>query len=74
VVEDVEAYQERVNAVYEEINELKLEWLRAELEIGLKDLREGRFTTYTVDTLDSFFDEIMSQGRAELGLDPIVQD
>jgi hypothetical protein len=71
VVEDVEAYQEkldRLNALQEEANELKLEWLRKELEVGLKDLREGRFKTYTADTLDELFDEIITEGRAELGL------
>ena len=71
VVQDAIEYQaliDRLKTDEDEINELKLECLRKEVEVGLKDLREGRFTTYTVDTLDRLFDDIMSQGRAELGL------
>ncbi len=72
VIEDAIAYQEkldRLNAFQEEVNELKLEWLRKELEVGLKDLREGRFKTYTVDTLDELFEEIITEGRAKLELE-----
>ena len=71
VVQDAIEYQaliDRLKAGEEEINELKLEYLRKEVEVGLKDLREGRFTTYTAETIGSLADDIMSQGRAELGL------
>ena len=52
VVQDAIAYQERIDrlkAVEEELDKLDLERLRREVEVGLKDLREGRFTTYTVE-------------------------
>ena len=71
VVQDAIEYQalvDRLKAGEEEINALKLEYLRKEVEVGLKDLREGRFTTYTAETIGSLADDIMSQGRAELGL------
>ena len=71
VVQDAIAYQERIDrlkAVEEELDKLDLERLRREVEVGLKDLREGRFTTYTVETLGSLTDRIKAEGRAELGL------
>ena len=71
VVQDAIAYQahsDRLKAVEEELDRLDLERLRREVEIGRKDFREGRFTTYTVDTLGSLTDRIKAEGRAELGL------
>ncbi len=71
VVQDAIAYQAHINrlkAVEEELDKLDLERLRREVEIGRKDLREGRFTTYTVKTLGSLTDRIKAEGRAELGL------
>jgi hypothetical protein len=65
VVEDVEAYQEkldRLTAAEEELEQMDLERLRREAEIGLKDLREGRFTTYTADTMRDLADRIKAEG------------
>ena len=71
VIQDAIEYQalvDRLKADEEELNQIELERLRREAEVGLKDLREGRFTTYTAETIGSLADDIMSQGRAELGL------
>lgn len=71
VVQDAIEYQalvDRLKADEEELNQIELERLRREAEVGLKDLREGRFTTYTAETIGSLADDIMSQGRAKLGL------
>ena len=71
MIQDAIEYQalvDRLKADEEELNQIELERLRREAEVGLKDLREGRFTTYTAETIGSLADDIMSQGRAELGL------
>ena len=69
VVQDAIAYQERVDrlkAAEEELNQIDLERLRREAEVGLKDLSEGRFTTYTAETIGSLADRIKAEGRAKL--------
>ena len=71
VIQDAIAFQEnldRLKAAEEELDKIDLERLRREAEIGLKDLREGRFTTYTAETIGSLADRIKAEGRAELGL------
>ena len=71
VVQDAIEYQaliDRLKADEEELDQIDLERLRREAEIGLKDLKEGRFTTYTPETIGSLADRIKAEGRAELGL------
>ena len=73
VVQDAIEYQaliDRLKADEEELDQIDLERLRREAEVGLKDLREGRFTTYTADTIGNLADRIKAEGRAELGLEP----
>lgn len=69
VVQDAIAFQEildRLTAAEEELEQMEIEHLRREAEIGLKDLREGRFTTYTADTIGSLADRIKAEGRSEI--------
>jgi prevent-host-death family protein len=69
VVQDAIAFQEildRLTSAEEELEQMDLERLRREAEIGLKDLREGRFTTYTAGTIGSIADRIKAEGRAKL--------
>jgi prevent-host-death family protein len=69
VVQDAIAFQEildRLTAAEEELEQMDLERLRREAEIGLKDLREGRITTYTADTIRDLADRIKAEGRSEI--------
>lgn len=71
VVQDAIAFQEildRLTAAEATLEQLELERLRQEAEIGLKDLREGRSTTYPAGTIGSLADRIKAEGRSELGL------
>ena len=43
--------------------------LRAEVEIGLKALDEGRYTDYDDEGLQGFFDGIRQRGRSQRGIE-----
>ena len=49
-----------------ELDQLKIEWLREAIALGIKDFEEGRFETYTAETLNDLSEKIMTEGRAEL--------
>jgi prevent-host-death family protein len=71
VVQDAIAFQEildRLTAAEEQINELKLVALRQDIQVGIDQLENGQYTDYTEETLDELFDEIVTEGRAGLGL------
>ena len=46
-----------------------VEALRAEVEIGLKALDEGRYTDYDADGLQGFFDGIKQRGQSQRGIE-----
>ncbi|HEY3245826.1 MAG TPA: hypothetical protein VGM03_20970 [Phycisphaerae bacterium] len=50
----------------ERIRQQRLDALRAELDIGLKQLERGEYATYTTETLGELFDRIQSEGRKRL--------
>ena len=71
VVQDAIEYQalvDRYQAREMEIREMKLEALRKDLQVGIDQLEAGEGTEYTEETLTEFFDEIMRDGRRDLGL------
>lgn len=37
--------------------------IQAKIEEGLEDFREGRYTTYTSETLEEFFEDVKRRGR-----------
>jgi hypothetical protein len=47
----------------------KLPQLRQDLQVGLDQLSQGQSLDYTADTVHELFDEVKSQGQAELGGD-----
>jgi prevent-host-death family protein len=72
IVQDAESFQatiDQLKAVETELQALKLSQLRQDIQIGVDQLDQGQSTDYTEDTLNQLFDEIKSQGRAELGID-----
>ena len=46
--------------------EVRRENLRREIQKGIDDIREGRFTVYDADELDKLADEIRCQGMKNL--------
>jgi prevent-host-death family protein len=71
VVQDAIEYQasvDRFQAREAELREMKLNALRKEIQAGIDQVEAGEFTEYTEETLTEFFDEIMQEGRRDLGL------
>jgi prevent-host-death family protein len=80
VVQDAESFQttiDRLELAEAQLQELKLSWLRQELQVGIEQL--NRFAAagedghqsknYTEATIHELFDEIKQQGRSALGRD-----
>ena len=65
VVRDaIRRLQERKSA--EEKNNTKLENLRAELELGVKDFKEGRFAEYTPQLLEDIKSKAMIKSKNKI--------
>ena len=68
VVQDAIAFQallDQLKAAEAELDRIDLERLRQEALVGIKDLEEGRYTSYSAETIGSLADRIMAEGRAE---------
>jgi PHD/YefM family antitoxin component YafN of YafNO toxin-antitoxin module len=48
---------------YDELNEIKLQQLRAEIHQGLADLERGTYTDYEADELHKLAERIKAAGR-----------
>lgn len=63
------AYQSADEVIIASLRLLKaqekgMEALRREIMLGIEDIRQGRFTTYTTDAeLEAFSDEVIRQGQ-----------
>jgi prevent-host-death family protein len=69
VVQEAGAFQslvDRIAAMETELQSFKLAQLRQDLKSGVKELDRGQSTIYTQDNLHELFDEIRTQGRADL--------
>jgi len=71
VVQDAMVFQDlvdRLKAAEEELSQLETDRLRKAIEVSRKDFEEGRFETYTPETIGGLFDKILTEGREEMGL------
>jgi prevent-host-death family protein len=71
VVQDAIAFQaslDQIKVAQERINQLEFDRLKLDIAEGQRDFAEGRYTSYTAETIGSLADRIMAEGRAELGL------
>lgn len=71
VVQDAMVFQDlvdRLKAAEEELRQLETDRLRKAIEASRKDFEEGRFETYTPETIGGLFDKILTEGREEMGL------
>jgi prevent-host-death family protein len=51
---------------YDELNDIKLQHLRAEIDLGLADLECGAYTDYAADELPKLAERIKAAGRERL--------
>jgi prevent-host-death family protein len=51
---------------YDELNDIKLRQLRAEIDAGLADLERGAYTDYKADELRKLAERIKAAGRERL--------
>jgi hypothetical protein len=51
---------------YEELNEIKLRQLRAEINVGLLDLERGAYTDYEADEVPTLAERVKAAGRERL--------
>jgi prevent-host-death family protein len=51
---------------YDELNDIKLQQLRAEINLGLADLERGAYTDYEADELPKLAAQIKAAGRERL--------
>lgn len=51
---------------YDELNDIKLRQLRAEIDAGLADLERGAYADYTPEELPKLAERIKAAGRARL--------
>lgn len=71
VVQDAVEFQallDELKVVQAQIDELKLDALRRDIQVGIDQIEAGEYTEYTEETLTEFFEEIMREGRREMGL------
>jgi len=71
VVQDAIVFQDlvdRLKSAEDELNQLETDRLKKAVALSRKDFEEGRFETYTPDTIGELFEKIMTEGREEMGL------
>jgi prevent-host-death family protein len=51
---------------YDELNDIKLQQLRMEINLGLADLERGAHTDYEADELPKLAEQIKAAGREQL--------
>lgn len=51
---------------YDELNDIKLQQLRAEVNVGLAELERGAYTDYETEELPSLAERIKAAGRERL--------
>lgn len=70
VVQEAQAFQDmmdKLERVESELKTLKLETLRREIAIGIKQIENGQYTEYDEESLPAFFEDIKARGRKRLG-------
>jgi prevent-host-death family protein len=75
VVHEAHAFQElldQLERVEEELQAMKLELLRHDIGIGIKQLESGQFTEYNEESLSVFFEDIKAKGRKRLAGNSVV--
>ncbi|MBD2386387.1 type II toxin-antitoxin system Phd/YefM family antitoxin [Cylindrospermum sp. FACHB-282] len=69
VVQDAQAFQQMIDQLQhleEELQKLKLEALRNEINLGIQQLESGQYTEYNEESLSAFFADIKTRGLQKL--------
>lgn len=69
VVHEAQAFQQmidRLQCLEEELQKLKLEALRTQIDIGVKQLETGQYSEYDEESLSAFFADIKARGHQNL--------
>ncbi|HLP90715.1 MAG TPA: type II toxin-antitoxin system Phd/YefM family antitoxin [Nostocaceae cyanobacterium] len=69
VVYEAQAFQQMIDKIQSleaELEKFKLQVLRHEINIGLKQIENGEYTEYNDETLDDFFADIKAKGMQNL--------
>jgi prevent-host-death family protein len=67
VVQDAKAFQEIQNKIAQleqELQRLKLEALKHDIQIGIDQIEAGQYTTYTEQSAGDLVEQIKAKGRA----------
>jgi len=67
VVQDARAFQslqDKLTRLEEQLQQLKLEALKHDIQTGIDQVEAGEYTTYTEDTAGALADRIKARGRA----------
>ncbi|MGJ3248540.1 MAG: type II toxin-antitoxin system Phd/YefM family antitoxin [Elainellaceae cyanobacterium] len=68
VVQDADAFQDiqdKLHQLEEELQALKLDALKQDLQVGIDQLEAGEYSTYTTDTLGTLVERVKQQGRSQ---------
>ncbi len=66
VVHEAQAFQQMIDQIQrleEELQKLKLEGLRSQIDIGIKQLESGHYTEYNEESISAFFANIKGRGQ-----------
>ncbi|MBD2514288.1 type II toxin-antitoxin system Phd/YefM family antitoxin [Nostoc sp. FACHB-973] len=69
VVHEAQAFQQMIDQLQhleEELQKLKLEALRSQIDIGIKQLEAGQYSEYDEESLLAFFADIKARGQQNL--------
>ncbi|MBW4614858.1 MAG: type II toxin-antitoxin system Phd/YefM family antitoxin [Desmonostoc vinosum HA7617-LM4] len=69
VIHEAHAFQQmldRLQYLEEELKKVKLQALKQEISIGIKQLDSGDYTEYDEESLGSLFEDIKARGRQKL--------
>lgn len=70
VVQDAKAFQESQNKIAQlesELQRLKLETLKQDLQVGINQMEAGQYSTFTEETASDLADRIKAKGRSRRG-------
>ncbi|MFS0513695.1 type II toxin-antitoxin system prevent-host-death family antitoxin [Nostoc sp. UIC 10607] len=69
VVHEAQAFQQMIDKLArleEELQKLKLEALRSQIDIGIKQLESGQYTEYNDESVSAFFANIKAREQEKL--------
>ncbi|WP_375513190.1 hypothetical protein [uncultured Nostoc sp.] len=69
MVHEAQAFQQMIDELVrleKELHKFKLEALRSQIDIGIKQLESGQYTEYNDESVSAFFAKIKARGQEKL--------